>query len=78
MELLEIKERTDRHQREIEDLRTRVTAVETTHSVNEVHHHNVERRLAAIEDGQKWIVRLILGAIILALLGAVLQGGVSI
>lgn len=78
MDLEELKSRTERHQREIEDLRGRLTAVETTHSVNEVHHQNVERRLAAIEDGQKWIVRLILGAIILALVGTVLQGGVAI
>lgn len=61
-------------QRELENLGLRITSVETNHSVQDVHRLNVERRLESIEDTLKWIVRLIMGAIILALLAVVLQG----
>lgn len=39
----------------------------------------IEKRLASIEDNQKWVARLVLGAVILALLEVILvkTGGVS-
>ena len=75
MELQEIKERQDRQSRELDDIRVRVTAVETEHQISNVHRTNVERRLAGIEDTLKWIVRLILGAIIIGILGFAMRNG---
>lgn len=74
-EITEIHERQNRMSRELDDVRTRLTAVETDHVIANVHRTNVENRLAAIEDTLRWIVKLILGAIILALLGFIVQSG---
>lgn len=58
-------------------IETRLTALETQGAVDDVHRANVEKRLSAIEDTLKWLVRLILGALILALLTYGLRGGFS-
>ena len=34
-----------------------------------------ERRISSLEDTLKWVVRIVLGAVILALLGTVIQSG---
>ena len=34
-----------------------------------------ERRITSLEDTLKWVVRIVLGAVILALLGTVIQSG---
>lgn len=75
MDLSEVERRTERLDRDIAALSSRMTMVETSHTINDVHRDNVERRLTGIEDTLKWIVRLILGAIILALIGFALAGG---
>jgi hypothetical protein len=36
---------------------------------------NIETRLVSIEDSLKWIVRLLLGALILSLLGTLISNG---
>lgn len=74
-EITEIHERQNRTSRDLDDVRTRLTSLETDHAVANVHRTNVENRLASIEDTLRWIVRLILGAIILALLGFIVQSG---
>jgi hypothetical protein len=43
--------------------------------VDEVHRHNVEKRLGSIEDTLKWLVRLVLGALIAAALALVVGSG---
>lgn len=63
---------TNDWQRAIE---TRLTVLETRNAVEEVHRINVENRLNAIEDSLKWLVRLILGAFVLALVTYALRGG---
>lgn len=76
MELQELKERTDRIQCQLEAVEVRVVSVEKSHSIADVVVSNIDRRLGSIEDSQKWIVRLIVGSIILALIGlAVMSGG---
>jgi hypothetical protein len=59
----------------IREIETRLTIVETRNAVEEVHRVNVENRLNAIEDSLKWLVRLILGAFVLALVAFALKGG---
>ncbi|WP_425090485.1 hemolysin XhlA family protein [Tropicimonas sp. S265A] len=56
-------------------IEARLTIVETRNAVEEVHRVNVENRLNSIEDSLKWLVRLILGAFVLALVAYALKGG---
>ena len=52
----------------------RMGAVETKSAIDEVHRKNVETRLGGIEDSLKWLVRLIIGALVLAAMGFALGG----
>ncbi len=52
----------------------RIGALETHCAVEEVHRISVEARLASIEDTLKWLVRLILGAFVTALMGLAFSG----
>lgn len=65
--------------KELEDsykaLSARISAIEIKNAADEVHRENVETRLASIEDTLKWLVRLIIAALILALIGFVVGGG---
>jgi hypothetical protein len=56
----------------------RLGALEVRTAVDEVHRSAVERRLAGIEDMLRWLVRLIMGALILGLVGFALRGGINI
>jgi hypothetical protein len=53
----------------------RIVALETRNAVDEVHRVNVASRLSAIEDTLKWLVRLIIGGLLMAGLTYALQGG---
>lgn len=56
----------------------RLALLETKRAVDEVHHTNLTARLFAIEDTLKWIVRLVFGALVLAILTFLLQGGAKL
>lgn len=56
-------------------LSERLTLLEIKSATDEVHRHNVETRLGSIEDTLKWLVRLIIGALIIAVVGFALGGG---
>lgn len=62
----------------LDSLETRMTQQETQSAVDEVHRINVEKRLGSIEDTLKWLVRLILGAIVMAAMAFALTGGLSV
>ena len=53
----------------------RLHTLETKGAVDEVHRSNVENRLGGIEDTQKWLVRLILGAWIMSAVAYAIKGG---
>ncbi|MBS1301652.1 hemolysin XhlA family protein [Loktanella sp. SALINAS62] len=53
----------------------RLIALETHNAVNAVHRLNVSDRLGAIEDTLKWLVRLIIGGLVVAGITFVVQGG---
>lgn len=59
-------------------IESRLSTVETQSAVDEVHRQNVERRLSGIEKNVTWLVRLIVGAILLAALAYALNGGLHI
>lgn len=56
----------------------RIQTLETFAAVEEVHRINVENRLASIEDLLKWLVRLVIGALLLAALAYAVKGGLTI
>ncbi len=53
----------------------RLAVLETRSAVDDVHRGNVEKRLTSIEDTLKWLVRLIIGAFVTALLAVALNKG---
>lgn len=55
----------------------RIIALETRNAVDEVHRINVADRLGAIEDTLKWLVRLIIGGLLMAAVTYAVQGGFS-
>ena len=55
----------------------RLSAIETRNAVDEVHRHNVEKRLGSIEDTLKWLVRRVLGALVAAALALVVGSGLA-
>lgn len=59
----------------ISRLEQRIAILETAGAVGAVHRDNVELRLTAIEDTLKWLVRVIIGAMILAVMGFAMSGG---
>lgn len=75
----QLAKRLDRIDDDISDVRRRMSVLETQDAVASVHRENVERRLGGIEDTLKWVVRLIIGGILTALVTVVVtNGGVSI
>ena len=64
--------------RRLSAVESRLTNVETKNAVDEVHRENVEKRLSSIEDTLKWLVRLVIGALIMAALAFALKGGFSV
>ena len=52
----------------------RLVDLETQNAVNAVHRLNVSDRLTSIEDTLKWLVRLIVGGLIVSMLTYVVQG----
>lgn len=59
----------------ISRLDTRITVLETQSAVDDVHRENVAVRLGHIEDTLKWLVRLVIGALLIAGMTYVIQGG---
>ena len=57
------------------DLQRRISALETQNAVDDVHRSNVGVRLGAIEDTLRWLMRIILGGLLMAALTWAVQGG---
>jgi hypothetical protein len=53
----------------------RLAVLETRSAVDDVHRGNVEKRLTSIEDTLKWLVRLIIGALVTAILAVAVDIG---
>ncbi len=56
----------------------RLQNLELRNAVDEVHRTNVENRLGSIEDTLKWLVRLIIGALLMGAIAYVLKGGITL
>lgn len=59
----------------VDKLELRIIALETRNAVDDVHRLNVAERLGAIEDTLKWLVRLIIGGLLMAGVSYAVQGG---
>lgn len=59
-----------------EKLEQRVSALETRVAVAETNIKDIKADLDSIKNNTTWILRLVLGAIIMALIGLVIKGGV--
>lgn len=55
----------------------KISLLETQNAVDEVHHKNVEKRLTSIEGTLQWLVRLIIGSILLAAMTFIMGGGIG-
>ena len=62
----------------MDGIEKRLVDLETHNAVNTVHRANVADRLLAIEDTLKWLVRLIIGALIVGGVTYVMQGGFNV
>lgn len=49
--------------------------LDTKMQIDEVQRNSIEKRLEGIEDALKWLVRLVLSALILAIIGFLVSGG---
>ncbi len=57
------------------ELERRIAALEMRNAVEDVHRVNIGTRLASIEEMLQWLVRLIIGGLVLAGLTYAVQGG---
>ncbi len=64
-------ERMDEHD-------ARIRSLETSEAASAVSVRGIERRLDQIEGTLTWLVRLIIGAIIMAFIGFILSGGIHL
>ena len=58
----------------MDHIEKRLIELETRNAVNAVHQVNVTERLCSIEDTLKWLVRLVVGGMILAVISIVMEG----
>jgi hypothetical protein len=56
----------------------RLIALETRAAVDDVHRENVAVRLGHIDDTLKWLVRLVIGGLLMSALAFVLRGGLQL
>ena len=66
---------TDEWRRMVEK---RLQSLELRSAVDEVHRTNVEGRLGGIEETLKWLVRLIIGALLMGAMAYTMRGGISL
>ena len=62
----------------IQALELRLNAVETKFAVTEVVGVGIEKRLDKIEGTLTWLVRLIIGSMIAAMMAFVFSGGINV
>ena len=56
----------------------RIARLETSNAVDEVVRATVDPRLHAIEDMLKWLIRLVMGGLIMAMVAYVVAGGMAL
>lgn len=64
--------------RKVEELDRRVTLLEREQAVVGVEFLSVKSDLKEIKDALKWVTRLIIGALIMALMAFIVGGGIAV
>ncbi len=56
----------------------RLRELEKAEAVDDVVRRGIDIRLQAIEDTLKWLVRLVIGGLLIGLISAIIQGGLLV
>ena len=71
-------QRIDQAHQRLDQHDNRLTKLETVTAVAAERSEHIQKSLDKIENGQSWIIRLVLGAMILAALTFALKGGLNV
>ncbi|PDY48440.1 hemolysin XhlA family protein [Bacillus pseudomycoides] len=75
-EILELKQEIQQIKSDQKDMQRDIRNLETRTTVNEKDIVNINKQLEKISANTTWILRIIIGAIVTALIGLLLKGGV--
>ena len=71
-------DKIEKLENDIRTINERVGRLEVTSAVDSIKYAWIDSRLTSIEGTLTWLVRLIIGALITALLGFALSGGIQV
>ncbi|EJQ92811.1 MULTISPECIES: hemolysin XhlA family protein [Bacillus] len=74
-EIQELKQEIQRIKLDQKDMQRDIRNIETRTTVNEKDIVNINKQLEKISANTTWILRIIIGAIVTALIGLLLKGG---
>ena len=63
---------------QLELLKSRINEIEQKHVKAETERKHIENKITGVEDNLKWVVRLIMGSVIMTLMAVVLQGKIPL
>lgn len=72
-----MEHRVDRLEDEVIVLKTEMSDVKTRLAVAESNIKDIKETLTSIKSNTTWIIRLVIGAMVLAVLGFVIQNGIG-
>ncbi|EJV41745.1 hypothetical protein IEA_05630 [Bacillus toyonensis] len=75
MEIVEMKQDISRLKEDQKDMQREIRILETRTTVNEREIMNINKTLEKISSNTTWILRLVVGAIVTALIGLLIKGG---
>jgi hypothetical protein len=75
VEIVEMKQDISRLKEDQKDMQREFRILETRTTVNEREIMNINKTLEKISGNTTWILRLIVGAIVTALIGLLIKGG---
>jgi uncharacterized protein YeeX (DUF496 family) len=73
-----MEQRVERIEKDVQDNRRDISDLKTRLAVAENNIQEIKTDLSSIKSNTAWIIRLILGAIILAVIGFLLSGGTKV
>lgn len=72
-----MEQRLTRMEQDIQDNRYDISDIKTRLAVAENNIQDIKVDLGSIKSNTTWIIRLIIGAIVLAVIGFIMQGGLK-
>ena len=71
-------QRIDQAHQRLDTHDSRLTKLETHSAVASERQEHIQKSLDKIESGQTWLIRIVLGTIVAAILALLLKGGVNV